>query len=312
MLVAPSTASAVVTIGSDLAPDSGAFFAPCPGGNGCTATHTTLPGQQLSSPIDGVIVRWRARANNTESTPVRLRVIRSGSGGAFTGVNSSATQTIPSTGTTTFTFPTQQPIAAGDRIALDADSPNGNMGIVTADQIGVTYAQWQPPLADGQTRAPDNTVTDSNELLVNADVEPDTDCDGAGDETQDASVQGGCLPAKAADLTSSKAKAKGKNLTLDFACAAGGGDCNDNTVEVETAKKVSLSAAAAAKKKKVVLTTGSFSIPAAQSQEVTLKLTGKGRKLLKKQGKVKTNVTVSTATGSTSSDSLKVNGKRKK
>jgi RTX calcium-binding nonapeptide repeat (4 copies) len=190
-LVAPATGQAAITIGSDLAPDP-VNAGTCLAGS-CTAANTALPGQQVTSPIQGVIVRWRVRAANTETTPVRLRVIRPQSGGVYTGINSSTTQTIPPTPVTTFSFPTQQPIAAGDHIGLDVDTPNSNFLVNTDGQPGVTFARWEPTLANGDTRSPDATFSNSQETTFNADVEPDCDQDGLGDETQDPDTSS-CTP----------------------------------------------------------------------------------------------------------------------
>jgi hypothetical protein len=70
-----------------------------------------------------------------------------------------------------------------------------------------TYDTWTPPLGNGETRAPANNS--DTELLLNADIEPDADTDGFGDETQDqcptnSSTHGPCptpAPPAATDTT---------------------------------------------------------------------------------------------------------------
>jgi hypothetical protein len=186
LLAIPGQAGAAVTIGSDLAPDP--VNSACGGPGACTIANTALPGQQITSPTNGVIVRWRVRVNFTDlgGNAVRLSVIHQASGGAFTGVNASSTVTIPQTALsdeTTYAFSAQQPIAAGDQLALDLDSPTNNLGIMTGNQPGVTRALWAPQLAVGESRTPNSTIT--QELMLNADVEADCDRDGLGDETQD-------------------------------------------------------------------------------------------------------------------------------
>lgn len=191
LLAAPGYAGAAVTIGSDLAPDP-VNASICTGAASCTATDTQLPGQQLASPISGVVVRWRVRANNVEigGPSLRLRVIRPSGVAAYTGINSSATQVFPNTGslltTLTFVFGTRQSIAAGDRLAVDVEPPSGNFRMLTSPQAGVTFARWQPPLGNGATSSPNFIVGNNNEATFNADIEPDADGDGFGDETQDA------------------------------------------------------------------------------------------------------------------------------
>jgi hypothetical protein len=186
-LVAPSTGQAAITIGSDLAPAPVNGLA-CISNPSCTWANTTLPGQQVTSPTDGVVTRWRVRVASTPGADLRLKVIRP-AGGPYTGVNTSATQSLPASGVDqTHVFPTSQPIAAGDQIALDVDGDGeaGNLIVEAAGPMaGVTELRWVPSLLDGETRVPTNTFTDNGELLMNADIEPDCDQDGLGDETQD-------------------------------------------------------------------------------------------------------------------------------
>jgi len=193
MLAVPAVSRAAVTIGSDLSPEV-MFAGTCDGAVPCTVTNTALPGRQIVSPNDGVVVRWRVRVDTgVDPETGRLKVIRPAGGGTYTSVNTSATRTFPNgLPPTTLTSPTRQAIAAGDRIALDLER---STAVLAASQAGVTVARWQPPLADGGVaRLPTTTFADSTEVLFNADVEPDADCDGFGDETQDPSVSGGCVP----------------------------------------------------------------------------------------------------------------------
>jgi hypothetical protein len=184
VIAAPAGADAAVTIGSDLAPAPTDSNACAPASGACTVTNASLlGGGELGSPIDGVVVRWRARASNDQpgGTPLRLRVIRPAGGGAFTGISGSATREFPDSPMATKTFATRQSIAAGDQIALDIAPPSGNLQINS--ESDTTWERWQPPLADGETRAA--TAVLARESIFNADVEPDVDDDGFGDETQD-------------------------------------------------------------------------------------------------------------------------------
>lgn len=184
LLLAAPSATAAVTIGSDLAPSAGSTN-PCSVGLACTLANVTLPGEQLTSPIDGVVVKWRVEAENSEpgGTEVRLRVIRA-VGDQFTGVSSSTARTIPTTGPQSFDFLTRQSIAAGEGIALDVQPPNNDLNVIAAGgSVDGTFARWQPVLGDGETLPPSSSA--SGEATFNADVEPDADGDGFGDETQD-------------------------------------------------------------------------------------------------------------------------------
>jgi hypothetical protein len=201
----PAAASAATTLGSDLSPEPNSSG--CFGGDPCTETNTTLPGAQLTAPVDGVVVRWRVRAADTDpgGNTLRLKVIRDPTGsGAFTSLRTSETRTVPDHGGTpqTFTFSSQLPIAAGDRIALDLDAASdGTLDLaIHVSQPGTTLVLWNPTLADGTTPlSPDMTFAPGEEAMFNADMEPDADADGFGDETQDqcptdASTQGQCPP----------------------------------------------------------------------------------------------------------------------
>lgn len=174
LLVAPSRAGAVVTIGSNLASLPNVGFTGTQ-----TYSQAALPGRQVSSPIDGVIVRWRLHSTLPGGT-ARLRVLRPGSA-AFSGAGASATATVSGTGSET--FPTRLPVRAGDYIGANqlTDFTLDFKDAVT----GASVNTWNPALADLETRAADGSLVD-HELLLNADVEPDADADGFGDETQDA------------------------------------------------------------------------------------------------------------------------------
>lgn len=183
LLTAPA-AHAAVTIGSDLSPNAGNQD-PCTplAGSPCTVTNLQLPGEQLTSPVDGVVVRWRVEAVNGDTgTPVRLRVIRDEGGGAFVGVGASASRTIPTTGLGTFTFASRVPIAAGEQVALDVEPPSTELLLIAAAAtVDGVLGRWQPPLGD-EARS---TAASVGEATFNADVEQDADGDGFGDETQD-------------------------------------------------------------------------------------------------------------------------------
>jgi len=112
-------------------------------------------------------------------------------GAASTGVSSSQSENLRLSGI--YTFNTRLPVSAGDFIGIDCCAAAGNY---FRNITGASRDTWAPPpLADGETRAPNATL--AIEAMVNADIEPDTDTDGFGDETQDGCVgqsgpQGGC------------------------------------------------------------------------------------------------------------------------
>jgi hypothetical protein len=217
----PAPAGAAVTIGSDLAPDP--VNAACTAD--CTLANTTLPDGQVTSPIQGVVVRWRVRAG-ASGGPIALRlvVLRPAGSGTYTNVSRSAIQTFSEVPVTTETYLTQQSIAVGDQIGVDmAGGVSVNSFVIATTPIaGTTNVRWQPPLADGATSAPTNTFgPPSNEVMLNADVEPDCDRDGLGDETQDGDLTSCDVPQPDTvppDTTiSGRPKDKTKKKTATFA-----------------------------------------------------------------------------------------------
>jgi hypothetical protein len=134
-------------------------------------------------PSAGVITSWRIRRGDGDF-PVRaaLRVIRGG-----TGAGTSEEATLGGAGT--FSFATRLPVVTGDRIGVDLrDAPPGD-GVLIAHSTGSgadLLTEWMPAIADGSSASPYVESEPGRTLLVNADVEPDADGDGYGDETQDA------------------------------------------------------------------------------------------------------------------------------
>ena len=84
------------------------------------------------------------------------------------------------------------PVAAGQFLAVDGSENLEALHVSDGNKWTYLYG---PPLVDGQGGRDSNDVTE--ELLAQADIEPDADHDGFGDETQDqcptqASTQGPC------------------------------------------------------------------------------------------------------------------------
>jgi hypothetical protein len=179
-----SPAGAAVTIGSNLGrePDLASQYSPRPTfGNVSLASDRQALGG-LSSPVNGTVVRWRIRVGDvTEVT--NFRIIRPLAGGVFTGAGTSASVTPPINATTSYDL--QLPIQIGDYIGIDCCNPGPAEFFVTGN--AATRNEWQPSLADGGPgRAPSGT--NPYEIAINADIEPDCDKDGLGDESQDADV----------------------------------------------------------------------------------------------------------------------------
>lgn len=234
LLLAVPPAGAVVTIGSDLETAPGNAD-PCDPDAGCTIANAVVAGEQLASPLDGVVVRWQVRAQATAGVPVdlRLRVIREGVGAEFRALSSSTTRTIPATGLGTFSFPTRQAIGSGDRIGLDVEPPSDELLIIATAVPGPVFDRWQPPL--GNVFIPPTAASNAGEVTVNADIEADADDDGFGDETQDdcpgaAGIRRGCetVPPETTIVKGPKPKIKTrkrrKRVRFEFVSSEAGSD----------------------------------------------------------------------------------------
>lgn len=174
LMAAPAQAG-TTTIGSDLSNPADQNLN-CIGA--CTAASSELNGVSTASPVSGVVVRWRIKAG-AKVVPTKFRVIRPAGGGTFQGVGTSAT--INPTKNAVTTSLTSLPIHSGDFIGIDYQGDAEYFNI----EPGATRITWIPQLVDGGPAVAPDAPDPSRELLVNADIEPDADGDGLGDETQD-------------------------------------------------------------------------------------------------------------------------------
>jgi hypothetical protein len=185
-LLCAAPAGAAVTVGSPL---TGASAAGNLGNctlQQCTLINRVLPaGQNVNSPIDGVIVRWSfAQGPQVAAGPVTLRVIRPSNGtppNLWAGVATGPSVQM-GTAAATMHVDTRVPISAGDTIGIDVLDNHAAFDTTNAtSNIAVLYG-W---LGNGTiARGSDNTVSGLMQNTV--DVEADADHDGFGDETQDA------------------------------------------------------------------------------------------------------------------------------
>ena len=189
-LIAPSGAFASTLVGSPLTGNFSSSSRSC--SPACTDFNTELPepGANVTSPIDGVIVRWRMMGN-AGTASFQLRVVHPEAGNQFLGVGTSSPG-VP-TGAGPSVFSTQLPISAGDYIGINLPSGvswNGH----SAPVLGADFVSVQPTLTETLPAQTPNFTVDDTEEGVNADVEPDCDNDGLGDETQDANLPDACKP----------------------------------------------------------------------------------------------------------------------
>jgi hypothetical protein len=200
-LLVPAASHAATTFGSRLNHDpanSGecqSFPAPC---TIVSFIHPSDPnGDPYSggSPVDGVITKFRIRGfgigpTDPVDTQVTFRVghftqaTNNSDSAVATAAGTGPTVTVkapPSTATDTpiQEFSGRVSVAKGDHLAID-----GTNIAATVNNSGQKFSYvFTPPLVQGQ--GPRGSTSSTGELLVAATVEPDSDHDGFGDETQD-------------------------------------------------------------------------------------------------------------------------------
>lgn len=202
-LLCASSASAAVRLGPDLSPVPGPGFVgvgcqSSPSYNPCSYVNlrSTNPGVLVAAPAAGVITKWRFRGGcctdpQTVSHTFTLRTFNVGSQDGLSGYAYAVPQqTGPSfvippgaqvPGDPPVELAARLPITAGQRVGLEADYPismvvYNPIADVTSTVLfnGVTY--------NGEMYG--NPIT-STAIAINADIEPDSDGDGYGDESQD-------------------------------------------------------------------------------------------------------------------------------
>jgi hypothetical protein len=232
MAVAAAQAGAAVTIGATPSVDG---FTCSPGSNAMTVLQRTRPpaGPQYSAPSPGVITSWSIRSGASIPAHTRLQVARVGATDA-TLVGRSGREIVAANAVNT--FPTRVSVSAGDVIGVlyVGGSSVECSAITTGAAAAVTLGtEHQPGELFGFTSQP------SMQLSVSAQLEPDADNDGFGDETQDqctsdANTQGTCADrtppsasiAKKPKKRSSKRKAKftfgSDDPSATFSCSLDG------------------------------------------------------------------------------------------
>jgi hypothetical protein len=201
---------------------------------GCTSCQfmiltppTASPSVVTRAPFSGVITRWRIRASLTWTLttmrPVlgnnQAQVLRKGSAITLPGTVSDGQAD------------TRTPIAEFDYIGAQTSTGASASIDGKSPAAGASSGFLGPALAAGSSA----TVTSvANRYDINADLEPDADTDGFGDETQDQcptdrTTQGPCpvvapVPVRVSVPTLLHAKAKlaknAKSISVTFRCPA--------------------------------------------------------------------------------------------
>ena len=223
-------------------------------------------------------MRWRIRANaNDASSGVRLRVLD----GRFATTSTGATEFVTGSGDRIYEFDTRQPIKAGDYVALEFTASPALYANSFKTTPGNDSCSWGS-LPEGT--APQTYICgeDGGEYLYNAEIEPDRDCDGMGDESQDQAVGGGCLPRKLAALVLRKqVRSKGGAVWLTISCAPIGGNCGDAIALFARGR----SGALLRGHRRIALTP--FFVPAGSTERLRVQLTRPALRVLRRTEAIK-------------------------
>jgi hypothetical protein len=171
LLLWPASSLGLVTLGSDLSHEAVGSAGGCGQMSTCTFSQTSLTGRLTASPVNGTVVTWRVRGAASDDH-VRLRVLDPlGTASLFR--SSSATEFVP-VGDTISTFATSLPISIGDRIGVDDDQFEAANLVAYYPGPGGGFETFEPEPANGATASPSSPADFNGELLLNADIKPNT------------------------------------------------------------------------------------------------------------------------------------------
>ncbi|WP_138974093.1 hypothetical protein [Patulibacter medicamentivorans] len=225
-------ADAAVTVGSRLINDPANSGECAMLASPCTLAARIHPQDgslnDAGAPVDGVVTRFRIKGYGIAGpATVRPRVVRLGGfrPGAADGAAGATGEplVVPTdddgTDVPVHAYSTRMTIRRGEFLGLD-----GTNVAATYNSSGDAFTYvFDPGLVTGAAARPSSSVT--GELLVQADIEPDADRDGFGDETQDTCVASDTKRCSDSprDTTApglTKARLRGRTLSFSISEAA--------------------------------------------------------------------------------------------
>jgi hypothetical protein len=232
-LIVPATAGAVVRLGPDLSTVQTGLGYGCQGGSYSPCSWINYASSNPDAPAvaaqNGVITEWRFRAGccdpaQTSPVTMTLKTFRPVAGSTYIymdPVTTGPSFVIPAGNQVisepAVELPARVPIAAGERIGIVADYP-------------IEFASYAAASTDFTILFNGFTYGSpyGAALAINADIEPDADGDGYGDETQDCQIgdpnQHGteCLPPPAPSAPPPPPLIVGKQGPCEGICGGGG------------------------------------------------------------------------------------------
>jgi hypothetical protein len=263
-----SPAGAAVTIGETFTPNSGC--------GGDTFFQQASLTQQYAAPSPGVITSWAFQADSAPP-PVRFKVGRPLGGNDYTVVG--ATASVNPTPNVLNTYETRISVQAGDQIGFFVGTGNCAFEVAPAGNLIVFFTADLSPGATETFFQQDERLLD-----ISAKLEPDSDNDGFGDETQDkclgtAGAFNGCPNTITIDKVKQKRGATKirVNMTVPGAGTVAVGSPGDTALASTSAKRLKA-------KRTTETVTGTHGV------SLTLKLTKAAAKKLNSSGKLKVKV----------------------
>jgi hypothetical protein len=245
--------------------------------------HDLTSGPSYSPSSYGVITAWSSQANGSAGQTLQLAVLNHDSDLGYTILGRDSVRTLASLNSLNTFTGLRLPIEAGQLIGV-YEPPGSNAACEFMASVGdkTAFSDVGNP--------PDNVPTGYNGFdepwRVNAQavVEPDTDRDVFGDETQDNCVgTPGPFDGCPSTVTALKLKQKGDTKVKATITVPGQG-----SLEVGSASDPALASAAA--KKTVKAKSLTLAGKSAQQVKLTLKLTKSARRTLSQNGKLKVKV----------------------
>ena len=283
----------------------------CPGTRAYLQDHVGPDSPSYTVPAGGgVITSWSTAANATVGGQVELKLF---TGGPFDYQVVAQDGPHPLTPSTLNTFTARVTVHAGEILGLYYTTPGTACQYGTPDGDSTRYkAAGTSDPAVGTTYS--TTAFDSSDRLnLSAQLEPDADHDGYGDETQDQCptdgvTQGTCpvvqvpgpilfppAPFGGIAVAAQTVTVRHGKVTLRLSCPTSAQGSCTGTDTLSTAGKVAVRRIAAAKKRRtriLKLGKGVFTIPAGTTGKVTIKLNRSATKLLARKTIVSSKQTI--------------------